>query len=95
MALFPEKAEVIFVGEDAWVVSYFVALSRADLTLILTASSPTRRKIVYISRYSIVVPTDAHGINTVLTLSLPRVNDRYGFKYLLSTSFFILFVVLS
>jgi len=32
MALFPEKAEVIFVGEDAWVVSYFVALSRADLT---------------------------------------------------------------
>ena len=35
MALFPEKAEVLFVGEDIWVVSHCAAaLSNANLTCI-------------------------------------------------------------
>lgn len=72
MALFPEKAEVIFVGEDTWVVSppLVDGVKNADLCLILiAASSSIRRKIMYISWYSITVPTDAHGFDTVLALA--------------------------
>jgi hypothetical protein len=71
MALFPENAEVMFVGEDIWVVrSPTVMVSKCRTCLILiAASSSIRGKTMHISRYSITVRTDAYGINTVLALT--------------------------
>ena len=70
MALFPDKAEVIFVGEDIWVVSYLAWRRQVLASLIsITASGSIRRQTMYISWYSLTIPTVAYGVDTVLTLA--------------------------
>ena len=72
MALFPDKAEVIFVGEDIWVVSYLAWRCQMLASFIsITASSSIRRR-------TICIPSLFQRLLTALTpfLPLPPKSER-------------------
>lgn len=58
MALFPEKAEVLFIGEDIWVVSV-VCLSNHSYLIMFAACRPTCGQTLYFPWHPYFVPENA------------------------------------
>lgn len=66
MALFPENAEVIFVGEDIWVVRPLVTIiSERQPIVSYLACHPSRGQTVHIPGHSCAVPKDAAQSNAL------------------------------
>jgi len=83
MALFPENAEVLFVGEDIWVVSLHLSSFFDALLTILSACGSSGREALYlpwdpcIIHKNVTWPDAIHTIATKARASFAN-TDLYG-----------------
>jgi len=91
MALFPDQAEVIFVGSDLWVVRFiFISTIRRNRSTHPSnqARSAARRKTLHLPGDSFPVPEDANRTNTFSpSPASPRTADTHPGVHRVSSTY--------